>query len=60
MAAYIEENVPVTGDMFRLFSPSEWRQYVYKEVLVESVDKKQHKGWVQTVDPVSKRYVSCG
>ncbi|XP_072032676.1 gem-associated protein 6-like [Amphiura filiformis] len=60
MAAYTDENVAISGDVFRLFSPTDWRKYVYKEVLVESADKKQHKGWVQTIDPVSKSIVLVG
>ena len=55
MAAPSEVKVSKKGDEFMQFSPSEWRKYVYKEVLIESIDKKIHKGWVHTIDPVSKR-----
>ncbi|XP_078675820.1 gem-associated protein 6-like [Branchiostoma floridae x Branchiostoma belcheri] len=38
-------------------SPGFWRSYVYKEVEVTTVDGREHRGWVHTVDPVSESVV---
>ena len=37
--------------------PQDWKDYIYKEVCVESIDGKKHVGWVYTIDPVSETIV---
>lgn len=37
--------------------PLEWQRYVNNEVKVVADEKRQHRGWVYTVDPVSARYI---